>query len=117
LKTLLVYLCQNNGAFKGLDKVALPMILSSVQAWLVVAVFVDCMTGYLSPFIVSYCARYNLDSKAPLILDNVPDHPISIEGYADNMQVVFSVCQHHFSLLPCNLWTRELQTSSGFIHS
>jgi hypothetical protein len=38
------------------------------------------------------------------MLDNVPDHPISIEGYADNMQVVFFLSANttsHFRLATC----------------
>jgi hypothetical protein len=51
--------------------------------------FVDHMTGYLSPFIASYCARHNLNSKALLILDNAPSHPVNVEDHADNIIVVF----------------------------
>jgi hypothetical protein len=51
--------------------------------------FVDHMTGYPSLFIASCCARHNHNSKALLILDNAPGHPVSVEDHADNIQVVF----------------------------
>jgi hypothetical protein len=56
----IVYRFENLRAFKGLNKVSLPVVWhSNWKAWVTIF-FSGYITSYLSPFISKYCAQSNL---------------------------------------------------------
>ncbi|XP_049719734.1 tigger transposable element-derived protein 1-like [Elephas maximus indicus] len=90
LKPLLVYHLENPAALKGYSKPNLPVIWrSNKKAWATRGIFHEWFTYFFCPAVEKYCAQNNLTTKALLILDSAPCHPVNLSDLSDNVRVEY----------------------------
>uniref|UniRef100_A0A8D1GBG6 HTH CENPB-type domain-containing protein n=1 Tax=Sus scrofa TaxID=9823 RepID=A0A8D1GBG6_PIG len=90
LKPLLVYRSENPRALKGYSKPNLPVIWrSNKKAWATRSIFHEWFTCFFCPAVEKHCAQNNLASKALLILDSAPCHPVNLSDLSDKVRVEY----------------------------
>ena len=90
LKPLLVYREANPRALKNVTKSSLPVIwVSNAKARVTLVIFEEWFFHHSIPEVKLYCRKNGISFKILLVLDNVPGHPLHLDDFHSDVQVVY----------------------------